>query len=247
MSELPKTALVTGGSRGIGRACALRLARDGYLVYITYVSRPELAEQTCAEISAEGGRARAFALNIGDRDAVTSFFQNEVKDKVFLQVLVNNAGLTRDGLLVRMKSEQWDQVISINLSGSFNCLQQAAKLMMRNRSGRIINISSVTAQTGNAGQANYTAAKAGLIGLTRTAAQELAPRNITVNAVAPGFIDTDMTAGLPEELKEKFLEMIPLKRFGSPEDVAGCVAFLASEEAGYITGQVLGVNGGMYM
>ncbi len=247
MSELPKTALVTGGSRGIGRACALRLAREGYLVYITYVSRPELAEQTCTEISAEGGLARAFALDIGDREAVNSFFQNEIKDKVFLQVLVNNAGLTWDGLLVRMKPEQWDQVININLSGSFNCLQQAAKLMMRNRSGRIINISSVTAQSGNAGQANYTAAKAGLIGLTRTAAQELAPRNITVNAVAPGFIDTDMTAGLSEELKERFLQMIPLQRFGTPEDVAGCVAFLASEGAGYITGQVLGVNGGMHM
>ncbi len=247
MSELPKTALVTGGSRGIGRACALRLAREGYLVYITYVSRPELAEQTCTEISAEGGLARAFALDIGDREAVNSFFQNEIKDKVFLQVLVNNAGLTWDGLLVRMKPEQWDQVININLSGSFNCLQQAAKLMMRNRSGRIINISSVTAQSGNAGQANYTAAKAGLIGLTRTAAQELAPRNITVNAVAPGFIDTDMTAGLSEELKERFLQMIPLQRFGTPEDAAGCVAFLASEGAGYITGQVLGVNGGMHM
>lgn len=247
MSDLPKTALITGGSRGIGRACALRLARAGYLVYITYVSRPEQAEETCRFITDSGGQAGSFALDIGSHQAIEGFFQKEIKDRVSLQVLVNNAGLTKDGLLVRMKPEQWQQVINVNLTGSFVCLQQAARLMMRSRSGRIINISSVTAQTGNAGQANYTAAKAGLIGLTRTAAQELAPRNITVNAVAPGFIDTDMTADLPQDLRDRFLQMIPLQRFGSPEDVAACVAFLASEEAAYITGQVFGVNGGLYM
>lgn len=247
MSELSRTALVTGGSRGIGKACALRLARDGYNVYITYVSKPDQARETCSEIENLGAQASAFELDVGDQESISQFFGTEIKDRVNLQVLVNNAGLTQDGLLVRMKPEQWENVIRVNLTGSFICLQQAAKLMMRNRYGRIINLSSVTAQTGNPGQANYTSAKAGLIGLTKTAAQELAPRNITVNAVAPGFIDTDMTDKLPEEVRNKFLQMIPLQRFGTPRDVADCVAFLASEEAGYITGQVLGINGGLYM
>ncbi|WP_291318331.1 3-oxoacyl-[acyl-carrier-protein] reductase [Desulfonatronospira sp.] len=247
MSELLKTALVTGGSRGIGRECALRLARDGYNVYITYVSKPQQARETCAEIEKLGAQATAFELDVGDQEAIIDFFKKEIKDRVELQVLVNNAGLTQDGLLVRMKPEQWEKVIRVNLTGSFICLQQAAKLMMRSRRGRIINLSSVTAQTGNPGQANYTSAKAGLIGLTKTAAQELAPRNITVNAVAPGFIDTDMTDKLPGDIRDRFLQMIPLQRFGTPRDVAECVAFLASEEAGYITGQVLGINGGLYM
>ncbi len=247
MSHLEKTALITGGSRGIGRACALRLASDGYQVYITYVSRPEQAEHTCEEIARAGGTAQAFALDISDPDSIVDFFQQSIKDKVNLQVLVNNAGLTQDGLMVRMKLEQWERVINANLTGSFVCLQQAGKLMMRNRYGRIINISSVTAQTGNAGQANYTASKAGLIGLTKTAARELAPRNITVNAVAPGFIETDMTAELSEELRNQFLQDIPMQRLGTPEDVAESVAFLASEQAGYITGQILGINGGLYM
>lgn len=176
-----------------------------------------------------------------------TFFKEKIKDQVFLDVLVNNAGQTKDGLLVRMSQEQWQQIINVNLNGSFFCLQQAAKIMMRQKTGRIINISSVTAQSGNPGQANYTAAKAGLIGLTKTAAQELAPRNITVNAVAPGFIETDMTASLNDEVKEKYQSMIPLKRFGSAEDIAETVAFLASPEASYITGQVLSINGGMYM
>ncbi len=247
MSELSRTALVTGGSRGIGKECALRLARDGYNVYITYVSKPQQARETCTEIENLGAQASAFELDVGDQKAISEFFGTELKDRVNLQVLVNNAGLTQDGLLVRMKPEQWENVIRVNLTGSFICLQQAAKLMMRNRYGRIINLSSVTAQTGNPGQANYTSAKAGLIGLTKTAAQELAPRNITVNAVAPGFIDTDMTDKLPEDVRNKFLQMIPLQRFGTPRDVADCVAFLASEDAGYITGQVLGINGGLYM
>ncbi|EFI35093.1 3-oxoacyl-(acyl-carrier-protein) reductase [Desulfonatronospira thiodismutans ASO3-1] len=247
MSELLKTALVTGGSRGIGRECALRLARDGYNVYITYVSKPQQARETCTEIENLGVQAASFELDVGDQEAIVDFFKNEIKDRVDLQVLVNNAGLTQDGLLVRMKPEQWEKVIRVNLTGSFICLQQAAKIMMRNRRGRIINLSSVTAQTGNPGQANYTSAKAGLIGLTKTAAQELAPRNITVNAVAPGFIDTDMTDKLPGDVRDRFLQMIPLQRFGTPGDVAECVAFLASGEAGYITGQVLGINGGLYM
>ncbi len=247
MSELSKTALVTGGSRGIGRECALRLAQKGYNVYITYVSKPEQARETCTEIEKLGLQSRAFELDVGDQEAIVEFFKREIKDRVELQVLVNNAGLTQDGLLVRMKPEQWEKVIRVNLTGSFICLQQAARLMMRSRWGRIINLSSVTAQTGNPGQANYTSAKAGLIGLTKTAAQELAPRNITVNAVAPGFIDTDMTDKLSSDIRDNFLQMIPLQRFGTPRDVAECVAFLASEEAAYITGQVLGINGGLYM
>ncbi|RQD64719.1 MAG: 3-oxoacyl-[acyl-carrier-protein] reductase [Desulfonatronovibrio sp. MSAO_Bac4] len=247
MSKLTKTALITGGSRGIGRACAVRLAKSGYQVYVTYVSSPEPALETCKMVEQSGGKASAFALDIGDYQAIVDFFKEKIKDQVFLDVLVNNAGQTKDGLLVRMSQEQWQQIINVNLNGSFFCLQQAAKIMMRQKTGRIINISSVTAQSGNPGQANYTAAKAGLIGLTKTAAQELAPRNITVNAVAPGFIETDMTASLNDEVKEKYQSMIPLKRFGSAEDIAETVAFLASPEASYITGQVLSINGGMYM
>ncbi len=247
MPDLIKTALITGGSRGIGRACAIRLAKSGYQVFVTYVSRPEPAFETCKIIEEAGGQASSFALDIGDHQAIVDFFKEKIKDRVFLSVLVNNAGSTMDGLLVRMGQEQWEKVLRVNLSGSFFCLQQAAKIMMRQKTGRIINITSVTAQSGNPGQANYTAAKAGLMGLTRTAALELAPRNITVNAVAPGFIETDMTAALNQEVRERYLEMIPLKRFGYPEDVAESVAFLASPGGAYITGQILGVNGGMYM
>ena len=247
MGELVKTALITGGSGGIGKATALRLARMGYQIFLTYVSKPELAEEVCTEINANGGQAKSFALDIGDWDQVVNFFKEKIKGQVFLEVLVNNAGMTQDGLLIRMNKEQWEKVIQVNLTGSFVCLQQAAKIMIKQRYGRIINITSVTGQAGNPGQANYTSAKAGMIGLTRTAALELASRNITVNAVAPGFITTDMTAGLPEDLQNEYLKKIPLKRFGTAEDIAEAVAFLASKEASYITGQVLNVNGGMYM
>ncbi|MFP4167894.1 MAG: 3-oxoacyl-[acyl-carrier-protein] reductase [Desulfonatronovibrionaceae bacterium] len=247
MSELQSTAMVTGGSRGIGSAIAKKLAADGYMVYMTYVSKPELAREVCSEIEAAGGRSQAFELDISDADQVQKFFNREIKDQVRLQVLVNNAGLTKDGLLVRMKRDQWEDVLRVNLSGTFYCLQQGAKIMMRQKYGRIINLSSVTAQAGNAGQANYTAAKAGIIGLTKSAAQELAPRNITVNAVAPGFVATDMTAALSEDLRGQYLDKIPVNRFGTPEDIAAAVSFLASPNSGYITGQVLGINGGMYM
>lgn len=240
------TALVTGGSRGIGRAIARTLARDGFQIFLTYASRPADAEKTVGDITAAGGRAWAFELNVGDSAAVTDFFARQIKDKVNLAVLVNNAGITKDGFLVRMKDEDFDKVLAVNLRGAFVCSREAAKIMSKNRNGRIINITSVVGQMGNAGQANYVAAKAGLIGLSKSCAKELAARQITVNAVAPGFIETDMTAGLPDETRANYVESIPLKRMGLPQDVAEAVAFLASDKAAYITGQVLAVNGGMY-
>lgn len=245
MNDIP-TALVTGASRGIGKAIAQTLAKQGFQVYLTYVSKPDQAEAVVRSIVDAGGKARHFFLELADSGAVSSFFQNEIKDKVRLSVLVNNAGLTRDGLILRMKDEDWDRVLDVNLRGAFLCLREAAKIMTRQRAGRIITITSVVGQTGNAGQINYCSAKAGLIGMTKSAAKELAGRNITVNAVAPGFISTDMTTALPEEIRAAYLEQIPLRRFGAAEDVAEAVAFLASEKAGYITGQVLAVNGGMY-
>ncbi|NDV21110.1 3-oxoacyl-[acyl-carrier-protein] reductase [Desulfovibrio sp. JC022] len=247
MSELPSTALVTGGSRGIGEACAKRLANDGFEVIITYVSRPDGADKVCAEIEAAGGKARSFKLDSSDREAVTSFFKEEIKGKVKLDVLVNNAGITRDGLLVRLKDEDWDKVLDINLTGAFTCLRESAKIMMKQRYGRIINISSVVGQAGNAGQANYASAKAGLLGLTKASAIELAPRGVTVNAITPGFIQTDMTAELPEKVMAQMTDSIPLKKLGTSDDIANAVSFLAKDESGYITGQTLAVNGGMYM
>ena len=247
MSDLPKVALVTGGSRGIGRTVAEKLAADGFEVYLTYVSRPEEAAKAVAAIEAAGGKAKAFKLDSGDRDAITTFFKEEIKGKVSLEALVNNAGITRDGLMMRMKDADWDLVIQINLTGCFTFLKEASKIMGKQRSGRIINITSIVGQMGNAGQANYCSAKAGLIGLTKSAARELAPRGITVNAVAPGFIKTEMTDELPEKVVDAMLAQIPLKSLGESEDIAAAVSFLAGPGAGYITGQVLGVNGGMYM
>jgi len=244
---MENVALVTGGSRGIGRAISLELAKKGFCVYLTYVSKPELAQEVVQEIEDKGGKAKSFCLDSSSWEDVASFFKTEIKDKVCLKVLVNNAGITQDGLLVRLKPEQWKKVIDVNLTGAFIFLQQAAKVMIKERYGRIINITSVVGQSGNAGQANYAAAKAGLIGLTKSAALELGARNITVNAIAPGFIQTDMTEKLPEEVKQAYVQKIPLKRFGLSEEVAGLVGFLASEQAGYITGQVIGVNGGLYL
>ena len=247
MSEPIKTALVTGGTRGIGKAIVKTLAALGYQVYFTYVSRPELAEGVCAEVAAAGGAARGFLLDASDWDAVEGFFAEQIKDKVDLALLVNNAGITKDGLIMRMKREQWEQVLNINLTGAFVCLQQAAKIMLKQRRGRIVNISSVVGQMGNAGQANYCASKAGLIGLTKAAALELGSRGVTVNAIAPGFIETDMTETLPKEVRDKYLERIPLGCLGSAQAIADAVAYLASDQASYITGQVLGINGGMYL
>ncbi|WP_300732617.1 3-oxoacyl-[acyl-carrier-protein] reductase [uncultured Desulfovibrio sp.] len=246
LSPSVPTALVTGGSRGIGRAIALTLAKDGFQVLLTYVSRPEEAEETVAAIRQAGGVAQAAALNVGDAEAVAAFFADQIKDKLQLAALVNNAGITKDGFLVRMKDEDFDRVLTINLRGAFLCTREAAKIMSKNRRGRIVNISSVVGQMGNAGQVNYAAAKAGLLGLTKSCAKELAARNITVNAVAPGFIETDMTAALSDEVRAAYAEAIPLKRMGTAQEIADAVSFLVSDKAAYITGQVLGVNGGMY-
>ena len=235
MSEQLSTALVTGGSRGIGKAIAETLAKAGYQVYLTYVSKADEAEAVARNIVAAGGKACAFRLDVADAEAVAAFFKERIK-----------AGITKDGLMLRMKDEDFDRVIQTNLRGAFVCVREAAKIMTRQRHGRIINISSVVGQMGNAGQINYASAKAGLIGLTKSAAKELAGRNVTVNAVAPGFVETDMTASLPDDVRAAYIDAIPLKRLGTPQDIADAVAFLASPGAGYITGQVIAVNGGMY-
>ena len=246
--DAKRVAVVTGGSRGIGRAVALRMGDAETEVYFNYSAKDSSdAEETERLVKDAGGNARRARVNISSQQEVQEFFNRIVEETGRVDVLVNNAGITRDGLLVRMKEEDWDGVLEINLKGAFYCMQAVAKTMMKQRSGRIINMTSVVGVMGNAGQANYVASKAGLIGLTKTAARELAPRGITVNAVAPGFIDTAMTAELSEKVKEAMLAQVPLGRMGRSEDVAEVVAFLASEKASYITGQVIHVNGGMYM
>lgn len=242
-----KTAVVTGGSRGIGRAISLRLAAMGALVYINYVSRPDAAEETKALIEAAGGKARTIAFDVADGMQIQDAFKRIADEAGRIDILVNNAGITRDGLLARMKESDWDQVLSTNLKGAFLCTKAVSKTMMKQRWGRVVNISSVIGFAGNAGQVNYAAAKAGLIGMTKAMARELASRNITVNSVAPGYIQTDMTEALPEEAREQLLRDIPLACLGTPEDVAGAVAFLVGEDGRYLTGQTLHVNGGMYM
>jgi 3-oxoacyl-[acyl-carrier protein] reductase len=241
-----KIAFVTGGSRGIGRACALALARAGARVVVAARGLDKL-EEVASEIRSFGGEAHVVALDLSVPESIKETFAKASREFGGIGILVNNAAITRDNLALRMKVDDWDSVLQTNLTGAFLCIQQVLVPMMRERWGRIINISSIVGATGNPGQANYAASKAGLIGLTKTLAQEMASRNITVNAVAPGFIETDMTAVLSDELKTTMLAAIPLKRFGKPEDVAGAVRFLASDEAAYITGQVLNVNGGMYM
>jgi 3-oxoacyl-[acyl-carrier protein] reductase len=241
-----RVAFITGASRGIGRAIALTLCRAGFDIV---VASPEIEknEEVAAEIRACSGEAMTVNLDVTSSDSVKAAFDKAIKDKSRIDVLVNNAGVTRDGLAVRMKPADWDLVLSINLDGAFRCTQAVLPNMMKNRWGRIINIASVVGQAGSAGQANYAASKGGLIALTKSLAQEMASRSITVNAVAPGYIATDMTAVLPDEVKQKILASVPLGRMGKPEDIAAAVKFLASEDAAYITGQVLAVNGGMYM
>ena len=242
-----KVALVTGASRGIGKAIACKLAREGAKVIINYNGTKEKAEAVKSEIEAAGGQAEVYQCDVSDYTACETFIQTVIKEEGSLDILVNNAGITKDGLLMKMSEEDFDKVLDTNLKGAFNTIRFASRQMLRQKGGRIINMSSVVGVSGNAGQANYAASKAGVIGLTKAAARELASRGITVNAIAPGFIETDMTDVLSDKVKEASEAQIPLGHFGKPEDVAAAAAFLASEEARYITGQVLHVDGGMVM
>ena len=241
-----KVALVTGASQGIGRATALAIAEAGAKVAAAARNEEKLASLV-SEIAGKGGEALAVKMDVADLEQVKAGFKQVLEKFGRLDILVNNAAITRDGLAMRMKLDDWDAVMRTNLTGAHLCIQQALPVMMKARSGRVINISSVVAEMGNAGQANYVAAKAGLIGLTKAIAMEIASRNITVNAVAPGFVETPMTDVLPDKVKEDLKTRIPLGRMGSPRDVAAAIVFLASEEAAYITGHVLDVNGGMYL
>jgi 3-oxoacyl-[acyl-carrier protein] reductase len=241
-----RVAFVTGASRGIGKACALALADAGARVALAARHKDKL-EEVASEIRSRSGEAYVMELDLASDDSIKHAFAVTAKEFGRIDILVNNAGITRDNLALRMRKDDWNAVLETNLTGAFRAIQQVLQGMMRERWGRIINITSVVGQAGNAGQANYAASKAGLIGLTKTMAQETASRHITVNAVSPGFIDTEMTSVLSDEIRAKVLEAIPLGRLGKPEDVAAAVRFLASEEAGFITGHVLAVNGGMYM
>ncbi|MGP4080265.1 3-oxoacyl-[acyl-carrier-protein] reductase [Pseudalkalibacillus sp. R45] len=242
-----KTALVTGASRGIGRAIAIELAKQGASVAVNYSGSEEKARKVVEEIQDNGGQAFAIQSDVSNMDSVTAMIKEVVSTYGSLDILVNNAGITRDNLLMRMKEEEWDAVINTNLKGVFNCTKAVTRQMMKQRSGRIINMASVVGVAGNPGQANYVAAKAGVIGLTKTTAKELSSRGITVNAVAPGFIETDMTDALEGSVKDEMLKQIPLARLGRPEDIAAAVKFLAGEESEYITGQTIHVDGGMVM
>ncbi|TES90889.1 MAG: 3-oxoacyl-[acyl-carrier-protein] reductase [Desulfobacteraceae bacterium] len=253
VEQKQRIVVVTGGSRGIGRAICISLAAPDTGIYFNYFSPgdPDAEAAAAAEteklVADAGGSAVSSSVNIAEEKEVVSFFKEILDKSGRIDVLVNNAGITKDGLLVRMKEKDWDAVLNINLKGAFICTKIVAKAMMKQRYGRIINMASVVGVTGNAGQANYSASKAGLIGLTKTAAKELAPRGITVNAIAPGFIETDMTASLSEKARNAMLDQVPLGRAGQPEDVAAVAAFLASESASYLTGQVIHVSGGMYI
>ena len=242
-----KIAIVTGAGRGIGKEIAKTLAAKGALVIVNYCGSAKRAEETVQEIEAAGGKAEALQCDISDFTKAGEMMDYVIKTYGRVDILVNNAGITRDGLLMKMSEEDFDKVIDVNLKGAFNTIRFASRQMLKQKSGRIINLSSVVGVAGNAGQANYASSKAGIIGLTKAAAKELASRGITVNAIAPGFIETDMTDALPEKVKESTVSQIPLARFGRPEDVAKLAAFLASEASGYITGQVIHVDGGMVM
>lgn len=242
-----KTALVTGAGRGIGREIALTLAREGADIAINYNGSADAAKEVAAKIEALGRKAVLIQCNVADFQAAEEMIKKAAEELGRLDILVNNAGITKDNLLLRMSEAEYDAVLDINLKGCFNTIRHAAKLMIKQRSGRIINLSSVSGVMGNAGQANYCASKAGIIGLTKSAARELASRNVTVNAIAPGFIETEMTAVLSDSVKENILAQIPMHRLGNTKDIAETAAFLASDRAGYITGQVIQVNGGMAM
>lgn len=242
-----KVALVTGAARGIGKAIAKALAAEGAVVIVNYNGSAQRAAETVKEIEEAGGKALAIRCNVADFTACKDMIDGIIKEQGRLDILVNNAGITRDGLLMKMSEEDFDSVMDTNLKGAFNCIRHAARQMIKQKSGRIISISSVSGVLGNAGQANYSASKAGIIGLTKATAREVASRGITVNAIAPGFITTDMTEVLSEAVKTSVTETIPMKKFGKPEDIAQTALFLASEKAAYITGQVICVDGGMAM
>jgi 3-oxoacyl-[acyl-carrier protein] reductase len=242
-----RVVVITGASRGIGRGIAMALAGPGCAVVINYSTSPDAAQETASAVEAKGATPFLCRFDVANADAVKEAFKEIGKTHSRVDVLVNNAGIARDNLLALMKADEWDKVIDTNLKGAFLCSQAVVKMMMRQKYGRIINVTSVVGVIGNGGQCNYSAAKAGLIGLTRSLARELISRNITVNAVAPGFIETDMTHRLPEKVREELLHQIPAARYGTVDEVAAAVKFLASDEAGYITGQVIHVNGGMFM
>lgn len=242
-----KTAIVTGGGRGIGRAICVRLAKEGANIVTCYAHGAEAAQETVALCKEYGVQAVAVAADVSVKEDVDKLFEEALKVTGTIEILVNNAGITRDGLLIRMSDDDFNQVVDTNLRGAFYCMRAASKLMMKKRYGRIVTISSVVGLMGNAGQVNYSASKAGVIGMTKSLAKELGSRNVTANAVAPGFITTDMTATLSDAVKEEMAKSIPLARMGQPEDVANAVAFLVSDEASYITGHVLNVDGGMAM
>jgi len=241
-----KVALVTGGARGIGKAICEKLAEEGASLAIVDIVK-EVAEETVAEFEAKGIKAAAYAANVAKMDDADKTIKQVIEDFGSIDILVNNAGITRDTLMMRMKEEDWDAVINVNLKGTFNFIKAAMRPMMKNRYGKIINIASVVGVMGNVGQANYAASKAGVIGLTKTAAKELAARNINVNAVAPGYIQTDMTKDLPQQAKDAFMTVTPMQRPGSPDDVANAVKFLSLPDSDYITGQVLNIDGGLLM
>ena len=245
--EAKRTILITGGSRGIGRGICRAFARADYQIFFNYSSAAEAAAETENMVTEAGGSAVGIQVNVASEKEVADFVGQALDKTGRIDVLVNNAGITRDGLVVRMKETDWDDVLDINLKGTFNCIKAVTKTMMKQRAGRIINISSVVGASGNPGQANYVASKAGIIGLTKGIAKELGSRGITANVVAPGYVDTDMTTSLTDKARQMMLSQIPLGRVGTPEDIAAAVVFLASDQAAYITGQVLHVNGGMYM
>lgn len=247
LSLKDRVAVVTGASRGIGRAIALELAARGAAVVINYNRSAKAAEEVVAQIQANGGRAAAFQADVADYNQAQDLIKFALETFGGLHILVNNAGITRDKLIMMMTEDDWDAVLDTNLKSTFNCSKAAIRTMMRQRYGRIINIASVAGQMGNAGQTNYSASKAGQIGFTKALAREVASRNITVNAVAPGFVDTEILESIPEDMLEAALKLVPLGRKGQPEEIAYAVAFLASDQAAYITGQVLGVDGGMAM
>jgi 3-oxoacyl-[acyl-carrier protein] reductase len=248
MEENKKTiALVTGASRGLGRAIAVALAKQGAYVLVNYSSSPEAAQETLNEIREVGSDGELLKFAVQDSQAVEDAFDGIKARHGSLHILVNNAGISRDGLVLRMKDEEWSATLGVNLNGAFFCSRAAARLMLKAKTGRIINISSVVGEMGNAGQVPYVSSKAGMLGLTKAMAKELASRNITVNAITPGFIETDMTAALDSKVRDEHMKAIPLGRYGKVDEVAQLVAFLASDAAAYITGQVIGINGGMYM